>query len=77
MAPVTLNIVCFRHRGEDPDALNARIVVELQLSGLAAPSTTWLRGALVIRAALVNHRTCADDLDTLVSAVLDLGRRLA
>ena len=77
MAPVTLNIVCFRHRGEDPDALNARIVVELQMSGLAAPSTTWLRGALVIRAALVNHRTCAEDLDTLMSAVLDLGRRLA
>ncbi len=76
MAPVTLNIVCFRHRGENPDALNARIVMELQASGLAAPSTTRLRGALVIRAALVNHRTRAEDLETLVAAVLDLGRRL-
>jgi len=76
MAPVTLNIVCFRHRGEHPDALNARIVVELQVSGLSAPSTTRLRGVLVIRAALVNHRTRAEDVETLVTAVLELGGRL-
>jgi aromatic-L-amino-acid decarboxylase len=75
MAPVALNIVCFRHRGEDPDALNARIVVELQESGLAAPSTTEIGGALVIRAAIVNHRTEARDVDALVDAVLALGRK--
>jgi aromatic-L-amino-acid decarboxylase len=75
MAPVTLNIVCFRHRGVDPDTLNARIVVDLQESGVAAPSTTEIGGALVIRAAIVNHRTEARDVDAFVDAVLALGRR--
>ena len=42
LAPVTLNIVCFRYRlaaESDADALNARIVVELQERGIAVPST--------------------------------------
>ncbi len=70
MAPVDLNIVCFRLRGPDPDALNRRVVAELHESGLTAPSTTVLDGHLVIRAAIVNHRTRREDLDTLVEAVL-------
>lgn len=73
MAPVNLNIVCFRLRGADPDALNRRVVADLHESGLAAPSTTTLDGHLVIRAAIVNHRTREADLDTLVEAVLRLG----
>ena len=75
MAPVALNIVCFRHRGQDPDALNARIVADLHESGIAAPSTTRLEGNLVIRAAIVNHRTQARDINALVDAVLEYGRR--
>ena len=47
------------------------MVAELHESGLAAPSTTTLDGHLVIRAAIVNHRTRREDLDTLVEAVLD------
>jgi len=77
LAPANLNIVCFRHRGADPDALNTRIVVELHESGLAAPSTTVLKGQLAIRAAIVNHRTRAEDIDRLVAAVLELGERLS
>jgi glutamate/tyrosine decarboxylase-like PLP-dependent enzyme len=76
LAPVALNIVCFRHRGPDPDALNRRIVTELQESGVAAPSTTTLNGRLAIRAAIVNHRTRSRDIASLVEAVLGLGRRL-
>jgi glutamate/tyrosine decarboxylase-like PLP-dependent enzyme len=73
MAPVALNIVCFRHRGDD--ALNLRIVEELQDSGVAAPSTTTLDGRVAIRAAIVNHRTRAGDIDRLVEAVLEAGAR--
>ena len=40
LAPVSLNIVCFRYRGDDPDRLNAKIVADLHESGIAAPSTT-------------------------------------
>ena len=75
-APVQLNIVCFRYRAEDSDAVNARIVTELQESGIAVPSTTILEGRLAIRAAIVNHRTRRCDLDALVGAVLKLGTRL-
>jgi glutamate/tyrosine decarboxylase-like PLP-dependent enzyme len=57
LAPVQLNIVCFRYRGEDADRLNARIVVDLQESGIVAPSTTKIGNCLAIRAAIVNHRT--------------------
>ena len=74
LAPVGLNIVCFRHRGADPDRLNARIVADLHESGIAAPSTTTVNGHLAIRAAIVNHRTREQDVDRMVDAVLDLGR---
>lgn len=77
LAPVELNIVCFRYRGPDADRLNAEIVAELQESGLAAPSTTVLDGRLAIRAAIVNHRTCPQDIDLVVDSVLELGRRLS
>ena len=75
LAPVALNIVCFRYRGPEPDALNRRIVIELQQAGLAAPSTTTLDGRIAIRAAIVNHRTQARDIDALVEAVLAIGSR--
>ena len=78
LAPVALNIVCFRYRaGGDSDRLNAELVSELQESGLAAPSSTRIGGAFAIRAAIVGHRTRAEDVDILVQAVLDIGRRLA
>jgi aromatic-L-amino-acid decarboxylase len=73
LAPVALNIVCFRHRAANPDRLNAAIVAELQERGIAAPSTTVIDGKLAIRAALVNHRTDERDIDRLVAAVLTLG----
>ncbi len=76
LAPVTLNIVCFRFRHADPDIHTARIVAGLQLSGVAAPSTTRIDGQLAIRAAIFNHRTEPRDVDRLVDAVLHLGRRL-
>ncbi len=73
LAPVELNIVCFRYRCADPDRVNAEIVVALHESGVAAPSTTMLGGRLAIRAALVNHRTQEQDIDALLAAVLKFG----
>jgi glutamate/tyrosine decarboxylase-like PLP-dependent enzyme len=74
LAPVALNIVCFRYRGEDPDRLNARIVIDLQESGIVAPSTTKIGDRLAIRAAIVNHRTDARDIDALVAATVAFGK---
>lgn len=76
LAPVTLNIVCFRHRGTangDSDAFNGEIVADLHESGIAAPSTTTIGGRLAIRAAIVNHRTRAEDIDALLAGVLRFG----
>jgi aromatic-L-amino-acid decarboxylase len=77
LAPVQLNIVCFRYRCADADRVNARIVADLQESGVAAPSTTRINGDVAIRAAIVNHRTSAQDIDVLLDAVLALGRAAA
>jgi aromatic-L-amino-acid decarboxylase len=77
MAPVQLNIVCFRVRAESPDEVNAAIVADLHESGIAAPSTTTIGGHVVIRAAIVNHRTQACDVDALVDACVRLAKRPA
>jgi aromatic-L-amino-acid decarboxylase len=76
MAPVELNIVCFRYRGPDADALNAHIVAELHEGGRVAPSTTVLEKGLAIRAAIVNHRTERRDVEALVDLVVARGHAL-
>lgn len=73
LAPVELNIVCFRYRAADANRVNGDIVIAIQESGIAAPSTTLLDGELAIRAAIVNHRTDTCDIDALISAVLEFG----
>jgi aromatic-L-amino-acid decarboxylase len=77
LAPVNLNIVCFRYRAGDANRVNGEIVINIQESGIAAPSTTMLDGQLAIRAAIVNHRTDVSDIDALVEAVLAFGARRA
>ncbi len=79
LAPVALNIVCFRHRGREGvnvNLLNAALVVALQESGIAAPSTTMIGEHLAIRCAFVNHRTLPGDVDALLMAVLEQGAQL-
>jgi aromatic-L-amino-acid/L-tryptophan decarboxylase len=73
LAPVQLNIVCFRYRAADANKVNDDIVIDIQESGIAAPSTTILGGQLAIRAAIVNHRTDTCDIDALIAAVLEFG----
>jgi len=82
LAPVPLNIVCFRYRkaGMNRDSLNEinrDIVVALQERGIAAPSHTFLDKRFAIRACFVNHRTTLDDIDILVASVLELGQELS
>lgn len=74
-APVALNVVCFRVRApaDRSDALQREIVADLQLAGTAVFSTTTIAGRVAIRAAVVNHRTTAQDgmamLDEILRAV--------
>ena len=79
MAPVELNIVCFRYRSTEPsdsNRVNEEIVIRLQELGVVAPSTTWINGLTAIRAAIVNHRTSRAEVDALVDGVLNCGQAL-
>ncbi len=81
LAPVELNIVCFRYRREgfneqDSNRINGEIVIRLQESGTVAPSTTRIGGRTAIRAAIVNHRTSRAEIDALVEATITHGRAL-
>lgn len=70
LAPVTLDVVCFRVRHADADRVNAELVMDLQETGVAAPSTTRIDGKLAIRVAIVNHRVRQRDVDALLDAVV-------
>jgi aromatic-L-amino-acid decarboxylase len=75
LAPVPLNIVCFRYRcrGADADSVNQAIIADLQLAGRVAPSLTRINGQVAIRAALFNHRTDRSDIEALVSSAVAFG----
>jgi aromatic-L-amino-acid decarboxylase len=77
LAPVALNIVCFRFRAPDADAdaVNSEIVMRLHEAGRVAPSLTRLGGRTAIRAAIVNHRTDERDIAALVASTLEMGRQ--
>jgi glutamate/tyrosine decarboxylase-like PLP-dependent enzyme len=75
LAPVALNVVCFRHRFLS-DVQNAELVADLQVAGEVAPSLTTIGRRTAIRAAVVNHRTCLQDIETLVESVLVRGREM-
>jgi aromatic-L-amino-acid/L-tryptophan decarboxylase len=81
MAPVSLNVVCFRYRRDglsaaQLDALNQEVLLQLQERGIAVPSGTTLRGGFALRVANVNHRTVGADLEALAQAVERLGDEL-
>lgn len=81
LAPVPLNVVCFRFKADGLgeaalNRLNEELLVRLHESGLAAPSYTTLGGRYALRVAHVNHRSRCGDFDLLVSAVIRLGQEL-
>lgn len=79
LAPVALNVVCFRYRprvARDANAMNQELLMQLQESGEAAPSGTVVSGHFGLRCAFVNHRTRMADLDRLVHATGRIGAQL-
>jgi glutamate/tyrosine decarboxylase-like PLP-dependent enzyme len=81
LAPISLDIVCFRFNpgGMDDTALNAmnkEILIQLQERGIAAPSYTTLRGQYCLRIAIANHRSQKEDFELLAREVVRLGREL-
>jgi aromatic-L-amino-acid/L-tryptophan decarboxylase len=81
MAPVAINIVCYRFVGRggteaELRALNTEIMLRMQESGVALPTDTTLRGRHCLRAAINSHRTRHSDLNLLVSEVIRHGQAL-
>jgi glutamate/tyrosine decarboxylase-like PLP-dependent enzyme len=81
LAPVPLNVVCFRYRipgASDGvlNALNREILLRVQESGVAIPSHTVLGGRFALRVAVTNHRSRREDFDLLVNAVTATGAAL-
>jgi aromatic-L-amino-acid decarboxylase len=82
LAPVPLNVVCFRYCRRsgtvaDLNALNQEILLRIQESGVALPSGTVLQDRYALRCAVVNHRSCRDDFDLLVDEVVRLGKEIS
>jgi aromatic-L-amino-acid/L-tryptophan decarboxylase len=85
-APVGLSICCFRYvppelpGGEGRDAylddLNHRLMTEIQLDGRVYISNAVLGERFVLRACIVNFRTEADDIDTVLDVAAELGAAL-
>jgi len=79
-APVSLNIVCFRFAPKgikaDFDEINREILVRIQESGLAVPSSTEIDEAFSLRLAITNHRSKREDFDLFFQKVLEIGREL-
>ena len=85
MAPVKLNVVCFRYNPknlseklseEKLSLLNHEILYELQESGIAVPSSTRVNGIYILRVAIINHRSKRTDFDKLCSSLVSIGDQL-
>ena len=82
VAPVTLDILCFRHRPQGvPEAglkaVNIEIMLRLQEEGLAVLSDTTVHGTHCLRAAICNHRTRTEDIDLVIQAIARIGAEVA
>jgi aromatic-L-amino-acid/L-tryptophan decarboxylase len=81
MAPIGLDIVCFRFNpgGLDIKALNTlnkEILMQLHEQGIAVPTYTTLQGQYCLRIAIANHRSTNDDFDLLAKEVVRIGKEL-
>jgi aromatic-L-amino-acid/L-tryptophan decarboxylase len=81
LAPIVLDIVCFRFNpggldNENLNALNKEILMQLHEQGIAAPSYTTLHDQYCLRIAIANHRSKQEDFDVLAREVVRIGREL-
>jgi aromatic-L-amino-acid/L-tryptophan decarboxylase len=82
VAPRPTNVVCFRYIRPEMDneawnALNRRLVIELQESGRYIVSSTVLDGRYALRVAITNHRSQLDDFTALAEDCVRFGDQLA
>lgn len=80
MAPVGLDIVCFRFytdvNSPSLNALNKELLIQLHERGVAIPSYTTLNGHYCIRVAIANHRSRNEDFDYFIQKTVEIGLEL-
>lgn len=81
LAPAPLNIACIRYApvgvpDDTLDAMNTEILLRLQETGIAVPSSTIIDDHFAIRVANVNHRAQIADIDALLDGILRIGSDL-
>lgn len=81
MAPVPLNIVCFRYRPEgvpqaEWDELNERLGEAIMADGRVYAGTTRYGGLTALRPAFVNWRMQESDVEQLMAVVKELAAGL-
>jgi glutamate/tyrosine decarboxylase-like PLP-dependent enzyme len=81
LAPVRLNVVCFRYRPPeveeaDLDELNRRLGASILSDGRVYFGSTTYGGRVAFRPAISNWRTSEDDTDMIVRVTRELGARL-
>jgi glutamate/tyrosine decarboxylase-like PLP-dependent enzyme len=82
LAPVKLNIVCFRHRpagleDDELDAHNLALAQDVIDDARVFFGATRYEGRVAFRPAIVNWRTTEPDVDLVADVVLELGARRA
>jgi aromatic-L-amino-acid/L-tryptophan decarboxylase len=80
MAPVELSIVCFRYvpdslreDEEQLDALNKRIMEEVQAGGKAIVNGTIVHGRFVLRSCALHYALTEDDVVAIIEEVCHVG----
>jgi aromatic-L-amino-acid/L-tryptophan decarboxylase len=83
MAPVSLSICCFRYappgrKGDEEalDRLNERVMTAIHADGRTYCSNAVLNGRFCLRACVVNFRTEAEEMETLLEVAAEHGARL-
>lgn len=65
LAPTSLSVVCFRHRGGNNEEILRRVISR----GRVYLSNDTIRGEFALRACFVNHRTSADDVRLIIAEI--------
>jgi len=80
LAPVELSVFCFRYLPKgftgDLNALNERILVELQRAGSTYLSNATIRGKFALRGCVLNYRTTRADMALVLDDVRQAAARV-
>jgi glutamate/tyrosine decarboxylase-like PLP-dependent enzyme len=81
LCPANLSIVCFRYRppdfNGDLNALNERILANVQRAGSSYVSNARIGEAFALRACVLNYRTSMRDMEILLRDTRDAAREVS